>query len=101
MIVPIFMLLRRLIVISIVIYMRHQAMFQVVPILWTSLFNLCYMLWTRRFYERYDYYQELINEAVVYLIMVAFLIFTNLSIDNQRKDEIGWLLVFLISLNIA
>ena len=59
------------------------------------------MLWTRRFYDRYDYYQELINEAVVYFIMVAFLLFTNLSIDNQRKDEIGWILVFLVSLNIA
>ena len=101
MIVPTFMLLRRLIIIAIVVLMRDQPMFQVIPILWTTFFNLCYMLWTRRYYENYHYYQELINEGVLYTIMVAFLLFTNTAIPNVRKDEIGWFIMFLLSLNIA
>ena len=55
MIVPIFMLLRRLVIIAIVIYI-DKPIFQVIPILWTTFFNLCYMLWTRRYYENYHYY---------------------------------------------
>tara|TARA_B110000285_G_C15048749_1_gene575822 strand:- start:828 stop:1172 length:345 start_codon:yes stop_codon:yes gene_type:complete len=101
MIVPIFMLLRRLMIIAIVIYMGNYPIFQVIPILWTTFFNLCYMLWTRRYYENYHYYQELINEGVVYIIMVAFLLFTNIAIPNVRRDEIAWLVVLLLSLNIA
>jgi hypothetical protein len=100
MIVPIFMLLRRLVIIAIVIYI-DKPIFQVIPILWTTFFNHCYMLWTRRYYENYHYYQELINEGVLYIIMVAFLLFTNIAISNDRKDEIAWLVVFLLSLNIA
>ena len=30
------------------------------------------------------------NESVIYLTLLIFLIFTNVDLDKERKNELGW-----------
>jgi hypothetical protein len=40
------------------------------------------------------------NEAVIYLTLLIFLIFTNIDLDKERKNEMGWVVIIAIGGNV-
>jgi hypothetical protein len=101
---PVFFMLRRFVSIFIVVYFRNQPMFQVFPLLVMSVMNCSYILWSVRFKDKgliiNTNHQEIVNEVIVYITLVTFLVFTNVSLDIERKENIGWFVIFIISFNM-
>ena len=75
-------------------------MFQVFPLLIMSMMNLMYMLWSQRYKTFAQFRQEVINEAIVYIMLICFLVFTNVALDSTRKDNLGWLVIGLVATNV-
>ena len=100
MLVPFIFVTRRLISLFVVVFFRGQAMFQVFPLMIMSLMNLMYMLWSQRYKTFAQFRQEIINEATVYIMLICFLVFTNVVLDTTRKDNLGWLVIGLVATNV-
>ena len=100
MLVPFIFVTRRLISLFVVVFFRGQAMFQVFPLMIMSLMNLMYMLWSQRYKTLAQFRQEIINEATVYIMLICFLVFTNVVLDTTRKDNLGWLVIGLVATNV-
>lgn len=100
MLVPFIFVTRRLISLFVVVFFRGQAMFQVFPLLIMSMMNLMYMLWSQRYKTFAQFRQEVINEAIVYIMLICFLVFTNVALDSTRKDNLGWLVIGLVATNV-
>ena len=101
MLVPFIFVTRRLISLFVVVFFRGQAMFQVFPLLIMSMMNLMYMLWSQRYKTFAQFRQEVINEAIVYIMLICFLVFTNVALDSTRKDNLGWLVIGLVATNVV
>lgn len=61
---------------------------------------MMYMLDRVRFIKVDQYYSEIMNEAVIYLTLLIFLIFTNVDLDKERKNEMGWVVIIAIGGNV-
>mmetsp|Transcript_27971 Transcript_27971/g.42294 ORF Transcript_27971/g.42294 Transcript_27971/m.42294 type:complete len:228 (+) Transcript_27971:96-779(+) len=95
-----FFLLRRLILVTILIFLRHQVFFQCLIISHLSILNLVYLTYFRPFESHSQNRIEIFNEFTVFLSSMTINSFLNGGVELTFREFTGWMLIGISCLNI-
>ena len=88
-------------IIVLVLMISRYPLFQMFTIVFLQLFHLSYALHVRPYVEKMKNNLEIFDQLTIFMIVYPYLILTNPSIEAEMKNDCGWFVIFVISLNVV
>lgn len=93
---PLSYLLRRVLFVMVTLFVFETPLFAALSLVGVSLLMMGVLLTERQWEASLINVQHLVNEIVLYLVLVLLVLFTSTTIPTGAAANLGWLLIALV-----
>ena len=93
---PLSYLLRRVLFVLVTLFVFETPLFSALSLVGVSLLMMGVLLTERQWEASLINVQHLVNEIVLYLVLILFVLFTTTTISASAAIDLAWLLIALV-----